>query len=304
MKEAKPTPARHKSRYRKVDPRIWNDARFSALSDLGKLGFILLLTHPNMTALGAMRGTVAGLAEELGKDVEAFRADFAQMVSMGMVEHDPKAFYIGLPRFLDYNPPASPNTVKAWATSLDLLPECDHKSRLLARCQKFATECGETWAQAFQDAFADVLRKASGTAAPKVPATNAESAGKACDMASDKACDMTSLNQEQEQEQEQDSFLRKGGAAALPGSGDAWAGGKSLLIEQGTPKEQAGAFIGSLIKKHKEKPVLDVLCDAVAKQPADARSWIVKALETRSPASPRPTTPDFASKDYTKGFGL
>lgn len=45
------------SYFRKIDVRIWNDAKFRALSHHGKLTFIMLLTHPNMTALGAMRTT-------------------------------------------------------------------------------------------------------------------------------------------------------------------------------------------------------------------------------------------------------
>jgi hypothetical protein len=58
------------SQYRKVDTRIWNDAQFCGLSDDGKLVFLLLLTHPNMTSLGAMRATLAGLAEEIGWEPE------------------------------------------------------------------------------------------------------------------------------------------------------------------------------------------------------------------------------------------
>ena len=59
-----------------MDPRIWNDAKFRDLSDNAKLVFFMLLTHPNMTALGAMRATVAGLAEEMGWEPEAFREAF------------------------------------------------------------------------------------------------------------------------------------------------------------------------------------------------------------------------------------
>lgn len=46
------------ARYRKIDSRIWNDAKFRELSDNGKLVFLMLLTHPSMTSLGAMRATV------------------------------------------------------------------------------------------------------------------------------------------------------------------------------------------------------------------------------------------------------
>ena len=54
------------SRYRKIDPRIWNDKKFRSLSDRAKLLFFMLLTHPSMTALGAMRATLPGLASEMG----------------------------------------------------------------------------------------------------------------------------------------------------------------------------------------------------------------------------------------------
>ena len=45
-------------KYRKVDPKIWNDEKFRELSDSAKLLFLFLLTHPHMTPLGAMRATV------------------------------------------------------------------------------------------------------------------------------------------------------------------------------------------------------------------------------------------------------
>jgi hypothetical protein len=40
-------------RYRKIDTRIWNDAKFRELSERGQLEFLFGLTHPNMTMLGA-----------------------------------------------------------------------------------------------------------------------------------------------------------------------------------------------------------------------------------------------------------
>ena len=50
------------SRYRKVDTRIWNDAKFNSLSEKRKLVFFFLLTHPNLKMIGGMRATVPGLA--------------------------------------------------------------------------------------------------------------------------------------------------------------------------------------------------------------------------------------------------
>ena len=145
------------SRYRKIDPRIWNDAKFRALSDGGKLVFFMLLTHPNMTSLGGMRATIPGLAEELGWKVEAFREAFREALQKGMAEHDPKACMVALPKFLKYNPPESPNVVKAWVGSLDLLPECELKIRVVARAKDFAKGMSKGFHEALPEAFVKAM---------------------------------------------------------------------------------------------------------------------------------------------------
>ena len=145
------------ARYRKVDSRIWNDAKFAGLSDNGKLVFFMLLTHPNMTALGAMRATIPGLAAEMGWQAEGFREAFREALSKGMAEHDEKACFVALPRFLKYNPPESPNVVKAWVGALDLLPECDLKSLVIQRAKAFTEGMTEGYAKAFREAFAKAM---------------------------------------------------------------------------------------------------------------------------------------------------
>ena len=145
------------ARFRKIDPRIWNDAKFRALSDHGKLAFLMLLTHPSMTSLGAMRGTIGGLAEELGWSAEAFREAFQEAFSKGMVEHDQKACLIAVPNFVKYNAPESPNVVKAWLGALDLLPECDLKTRVVARAKGFAEGMGKGFLEAFSEAFGKAM---------------------------------------------------------------------------------------------------------------------------------------------------
>ncbi|RYH30185.1 MAG: hypothetical protein EON54_22015, partial [Alcaligenaceae bacterium] len=141
------------SRYRKIDQRIWNDQKFRALGDAAKLVFFMLLTHPSMTMLGAMRGTASGLAEEVGWTPEAFREAFAEVLQQGMAEQDLKAHLIALPNFLKYNKPESPNVVKAWSSALDLLPECLLKARIVARCKGFAEGMSEAFREALPEAF-------------------------------------------------------------------------------------------------------------------------------------------------------
>ena len=148
------------SRYRKIDPRIWNDQKFRQLSNNGKLVFFMLLTHPSMTALGAMRATLPGLAAEMGWTLEAFQKAFSEANQKGMADHDESACMVALPNFLKYNPPASPNVIKAWAGSVDLLPECKLKTIALQRAKGFAEGMSEAFPKAFAEAFPEALPKA------------------------------------------------------------------------------------------------------------------------------------------------
>ncbi len=151
-------------RYRKIDPRIWNDERFRLLGDDGKLVFLFVLTHPHMTAIGAMRASVDGLAAELGWRPRRFKAALGEIVTLRMAEHDDAASFLSLPNFLRYNEPEGPNSVKhAWAASLDNVPECAGKRQLVARCRaylqsrsaKFRDAMGDGILDAFADAIPD-----------------------------------------------------------------------------------------------------------------------------------------------------
>ena len=143
------------AKYRKVDSRIWNDARFMQLSDNGKLAFFFVLTHPNMTAVGAMRHTIPGLGAEIGWSTEAFREAFLEATANDMVRHDERASFIWLPNFIKYNQPESPNVVVAWVAALELLPECQMRDQLILHIKDFLKGFGE----GFQKAFAKALPK-------------------------------------------------------------------------------------------------------------------------------------------------
>ena len=64
--------------YRKIDVRIHNDFKYRQLSDKAKLLFLTILTHPQLTSIGAMKATQAGLAEEMGWELKAFREAFRE----------------------------------------------------------------------------------------------------------------------------------------------------------------------------------------------------------------------------------
>ena len=159
------------AKYRKIDPRIWNDLKFRQLSDNGKLVFFMLLTHPHMTAVGAMRATIQGLAAEIGWSEKAFREAFGEGLKKGMVKVDFEASFLWIPNFIKYNQPESPNVVTAWVKALEDLPECPLFYQLIQYVKDYLKDYSEGFRKPFKIPFAQ-------------PSPNQE--------------------QEQEQEQEQD----------------------------------------------------------------------------------------------------
>ena len=162
--------------YRKIDTRIWNDAKFRALSPNGKLAFLFLLTHPNMTALGAMRASIEGLSAELRVPAEAF----AEVFREGLPEAFGEAFPIGyakgfvkgfgslaifdqgacclyIPHFLKYQSAESPNVIKAWAKTLEYIPECKMKTLAVQGAKAFVEGMGEGFRKAFREAFREAI---------------------------------------------------------------------------------------------------------------------------------------------------
>ena len=162
------------AKYRKIDPRIWNDLKFRQLSDNGKLVFFMLLTHPHMTAVGAIRASLQGLAAEMGWTEKAFAEAFAEASQKGMVKADLKASFMWIPKFIKYNQPESPNVIKAWIKALDDLPECPLFYQLQQHIKNFTEALPKAFTEALPEGFAQ-----------------------------------PSLNQEQEQEQEQEQKKNK-----------------------------------------------------------------------------------------------
>ena len=71
-------------RYRKIDTRTWNDLKFNLLSDDAKLEFFLLLTHPHLLPIGAMRGTIQGLAREIHWTNGRFQKGFQEILNQNI----------------------------------------------------------------------------------------------------------------------------------------------------------------------------------------------------------------------------
>jgi len=143
-------------RYRKVSVQIWNDEDFSQFQDKGKLAFLFVLTHPQMTSIGAMRHTIPGLAKELNWTEEGFREGFREALAKGMVQVDERHSLLTLPNFLKHNQPESPNVVKSWRGVVELLPECNLLREYIQQVKGFM----EALPIAFQEAFSKALPEA------------------------------------------------------------------------------------------------------------------------------------------------
>ena len=143
------------ARYRKIDPRIWNDEKFASLSHEGQRAFLFILTHPSMTSLGAFRATKEGIEAELGIDTKGFAKPFQELLSKGLIKYDESCFLVFAPNFLKYNQPENPNVVKGWAGCLDLLPECPLLAEVLQRAKSCASANSKT-SKAFSEALGRV----------------------------------------------------------------------------------------------------------------------------------------------------
>ena len=147
------------ARYRKIDPRIWNDEKFASLSHEGQRAFLFILTHPSMTSLGAFRATKEGIEAELGIDTKGLSKPFQELLSKGLIKYDESCFLVFAPNFLKYQP-ENPNVVKGWAGCLDLLPECPLLAEVLQRAKLCASANSKT-SKAFSEALGRVTETLS-----------------------------------------------------------------------------------------------------------------------------------------------
>lgn len=149
-----------KRRYRKISVCIWNDAKFMALSNDAKLIVFFMLTHPDLTQLGALRNNLPGLACELGMAFEAFQKGFDEVFTQGIVKHDGKLLF-WFPNFLKYNLPESPNVVKNWHNGFGGLPESTLKDEILFGAKATVDALSKAFQEAFAKTFAEELAQPS-----------------------------------------------------------------------------------------------------------------------------------------------
>jgi hypothetical protein len=84
-------------KYRKIDPRIWSDERFSLLSDAEKVLAMYILTCPQCNRIGLFRFSLALAAEDLGVPPVRMSERFAKVCDTFRWKWDAGAKVIYLP---------------------------------------------------------------------------------------------------------------------------------------------------------------------------------------------------------------
>lgn len=174
------------ARYKKIDVRIWNDAKFNALSSDARLIFLFMLTAPQTTMVGAVPVDKHTVSRILKFDDIRYGIGYKQLSEYGMLEYD-EAGIFWIKNFLKYNPPENPKVVISWSSLLDLFPEC----QLLIKIAKSVLKACETRGEAYVKALHPEFKKLA-----KYDMSNGMPYGIAYPMP----------YQEQEQEQEQDIY--------------------------------------------------------------------------------------------------
>ena len=137
------------ARYRKIDPRIWNDAKFSSLSNDAKLLFLYLLTSPQTQMIGAVPMRAESVAAELGFDTKRYGIRYQELYKLGIAEYDDRGLY-WVKNFLKYNSPDNPKVVISWRECLDFLPECPLLKKIIDSAKAHCISRGEQYVEAFQ----------------------------------------------------------------------------------------------------------------------------------------------------------
>ncbi len=153
------------ARYRKLEARVWADAKFRGLSPQqpsGQTLWLYLLLGPQTESVpGLFSAGEAALAEALGWGLEDFRRCWSEIERQGMAKADWAARVVWVPNALRYNEPASPNVVRSWPVVLEAIPECALKAEACAAlAAQLAAKGDPAWSKAAREAFGEAFGEA------------------------------------------------------------------------------------------------------------------------------------------------
>lgn len=119
-----------------IDPRLWDDERFLALTDGARLLYLHLLCGPERRLPGLYRETVVNLAERLQRSFSETEQNMKVLERDEMAIVDRRAKVICVPAAPDYAVPPNNNQLKGWYMMWRELPNCEQKVPHVARLQR------------------------------------------------------------------------------------------------------------------------------------------------------------------------
>jgi RNase P subunit RPR2 len=110
-------------KYRKVDPRVWDDEKFIALKERDKLAWFYLLTGPDANAIGLYFLSRERMAKHIGLKREIVDSAIKLFEYNRMIRWDAQRELIWLPNWIDYNMPSGTNQARGYiSTAEEYLP--------------------------------------------------------------------------------------------------------------------------------------------------------------------------------------
>ena len=146
-------------RFRKIEPRLYADAKFRGLSrpsaNAQDLWIDLLISGRDRTIPGLVVATVAELAAVRRWELDATDKALAELERACMLEADREAGLIWIKNRILGDAPRSPDNVKAWGgPNWAEVPECGLKLRAWRCTHGYLNSRGEKFLEAFK-AFVD-----------------------------------------------------------------------------------------------------------------------------------------------------
>ena len=151
------------ARYRKIDTRVWGDAKFKRLTPIAPSGQALwfyLLTNKRTTNIpGLFEAGEVEMSHRLGWPLDDFRSAFRELEREGMAKADWSAPLVYIPNAVKYDPPANPNVVRGWRVVWDELPECGLKTEAWHGLRLFVEGFGKGFGKGFREALPEPFRE-------------------------------------------------------------------------------------------------------------------------------------------------
>ena len=110
--------------FTKVSPAVWRSRRFIGLPDEAKVGFLYLLSNAHVTSAGVYELPRGYACSDLAWTEAAYLSVIEELVSAGLIDHDPDSDVILIERWFKHNPPANDDHATGTRRRLQSI-ECD-----------------------------------------------------------------------------------------------------------------------------------------------------------------------------------